>query len=105
MNGAKMAHFLLIYDLAEDYSERRARFRAEHLQRAWDASDRGELVMGGALAEPADYALLLFSGADASVAERFAEGDPYVLNGLVRNWRVRPWMTVVGEDAAAPVRL
>lgn len=100
-----MAHFLLIYDLAEDYGERRARYRAEHLQRAWEAAGRGELVVGGALAEPADQAFLLFSGPDAATAEAFARADPYVTQGLVRQWRVRPWMTVVGELAAAPVRL
>jgi len=100
-----MAHFLLIYDLADDYAEKRARFRADHLDHAWAAADRGELVAGGALDSPHDYALLLFSTPDASSAEAFAAGDPYVLNGLVKNWRVRPWMTVVGEYAAAPIRL
>ena len=100
-----MAHFLLIYDLADDYLDRRARFRVVHMQYAWAAADRGELVVGGALAEPTDYGLLLFSGADASAAEAFAESDPYVLNGLVKSWRVRRWMTVAGDIAAAPIRL
>lgn len=99
-----MAHFLLIYELADDYMERRAGFRAEHLRLAWAAADRGELVVGGALADPADQALLLFSGEDATAAEAFAGADPYVRNGLVRAWRVRPWTTVAGEMAAAPVR-
>lgn len=100
-----MAHFLLIYDLADNYPEQRARFRAEHLELAWAAADRGELLIGGALAEPADQALLLFSGSDGSAAEAFARSDPYVANGLVRAWRVRPWKTVTGAMAEAPVRL
>lgn len=97
-------HYLLIYDLSPDYLERRGAFRAEHLKLAWEASDRGELVLAGALAEPADNAVLLFRGDSPAAAERFAAADPYVRNGLVTRWRVRPWTTVVGPDASTPVR-
>ena len=98
-------HYLLIYDLAPDYLERRGEFRNEHLKLAWDASARGELVLGGALADPVDNAVLLFKGDSPAVAERFVAADPYVKNGLVARWRVRPWTTVVGETASSPVRL
>jgi uncharacterized protein YciI len=100
-----MAHFLLIYDLAPDYLDRRPEFRGVHLALAQAAVARGELLLGGALAEPVDQAVLLFAGEDAGVAEAFARDDPYVTNGLVTGWRVRPWMTVVGEGAAAPITL
>jgi len=99
-----MAHWLLTYDLAPDYLERRPAFRDLHLERAWAAVERGELVLGGALGDPTDQAMLLFTGSDASAAEAFAHADPYVINGLVVGWRVRPWLTVVGADAATPVR-
>ena|SRR5688500_4378409 len=97
-------HYLLIYDTAPHYLERRATYRAEHLALAWEAHERGELVLGGALADPVDGAILLFTGDSPDAARRFAERDPYVRNGLVREWRVRPWTTVVGADAATPVR-
>ena len=97
-------HYLLLYQLADDYLERRAGLRADHLQLAWDAHARGELVLGGALDEPVDGAVLLFRGESPDVATRFAESDPYVKNGLVTGWSVRPWRTVVGADAATPVR-
>lgn len=99
-----MAHFLLIYDLADDYLARRAEFRAEHLALAWAASERGSLLIGGALADPADQAMLLFESESAEVAASFARADPYVTNGLVRSWQVRTWTTVAGELAASPVR-
>ena len=99
-----MKHFLLIYDLAPDYLERRAALREEHLQLGWSCATRGELVLGGALADPVDTAMLLFRGESAEVAERFARADPYVKHGLVVRWQVRPWNTVIGEDAVAPVR-
>ena len=71
---------------------------------AWEASERGELVMGGALANPVDGAILLFKGDSPEVAEKFAKADPYVANGLVKRWYVREWMTVAGEGAANPIR-
>ena len=92
-------HYLLIYDVVEDYVERRAPLRAEHIALARAAEARGELVLGGALANPPDGAVLLFRGDSSAAAERFAASDPYVANGLVTRWRVREWTTVVGRDA------
>jgi hypothetical protein len=97
-------HYLLFYDAAPDYLERRDAFRDEHLALAWKARVRGELLLAGALADPVDGALLLFQGSSPDVAEAFAEADPYVQNGLVKTWRVREWTTVVGEGATTPVR-
>ena len=96
-------HYLLFYDVVEGYAERRLAFRGLHLAHARQAVARGELVLGGALANPVDRAILLFRGSSPDVAERFAVADPYVTNGLVTRWRVREWTTVVGPDAAMPV--
>jgi uncharacterized protein YciI len=93
-------HYLLFYDVVPDYVERRAPLRAAHLAHARAAHARGELVLGGALADPVDGAVLLFRGDSPAVAERFAAADPYVRQGLVRAWRVREWTTVVGDDPA-----
>lgn len=98
-----MAHFLLIYDFADDYLERRLSHRAAHLAHAWAASARGALLAGGALADPFDQGILLFESESAETAEAFARADPYVLHGVVTGWRVRPWVTVVGKLAAAPI--
>jgi uncharacterized protein len=107
-----MKHYLLFYELGEDHSTRRTQFRSAHLAKAWAASDRGELVLGGALANPApgetvgkpEGAALFFQGESPAVAEDFARTDPYVLNGLVKRWYVREWTTVAGAGAATPVR-
>jgi uncharacterized protein YciI len=95
-------HWLLRYQLAPDYLARRPAFRDAHLALAWVAAGRGELVLGGAVGDPVEEALLLFHTQDA--AAEFAGSDPYVANGLVTEWRVLPWRTVVGEAAAEPVR-
>lgn len=99
-----MKHFLLFYDFAPDYLERRGQFREAHLRKAWASHTAGNLVLGGAFADPADGAAVLFKGTSPSVAEEFAKSDPYVMNGLVTGWRVREWSTVAGDSAANPIR-
>jgi uncharacterized protein len=99
-----MMHYLLIYDLSPDYLERRGQYRAEHLKLAWGSHDRGELVLGGALGEPVDQAIILFRADGPEIVEKFVRDDPYVKHGLIQQWRIRPWTTVVGAQAATPVR-
>jgi uncharacterized protein YciI len=96
-------HYLLMYDVVDDYVERRAAFRREHIALAREAVGRGELVLGGALAQPVDGVVLLFRGSSPAPAEAFAKADPYVLNGIVTRWRVREWTTVVGAEAENPL--
>ena len=96
-------HFLMFYDYAPDYLERRSAFRDAHLQRAWQAEARGELVLGGALADPADRGVLLFQCDSADIPASFAKDDPYVQNGIVTAYSIRPWTTVVGRSATTPV--
>jgi len=95
----RVVHYLLMYDVVPDYVTRRAPYRATHLALAQAAAARGELVLGGALADPVDGAVLMFVGDSPAAAEAFAAADPYVSNGLVTRWRVREWTTVVGRDA------
>jgi hypothetical protein len=97
-------HYLLFYEFVPNYVQHRAPYRGDHLRLAWEAHDRGELVLAGALADPTDGAILLFQGDDDAHARAFAEADPYVKAGLVTKWSVRPWTTVVGELAATPIR-
>ena len=88
--------YLLFYDVVERYVERRQPFRDAHLAHATRAVERGELVLGGALADPVDGAVLLFRAETPEVPAAFARQDPYVVNGLVTSWRVRAWTTVIG---------
>ena len=92
-------HYLLFYDVVDDYVTRRVPLRAAHIGHAREALERSELVLGGAFASPLDGVVFLFRGSSPAAAERFADRDPYVTNGLVKMWRVREWTTVVGPDA------
>lgn len=93
-----MNTYALIYTVVDDYMDRRPQYRAQHLQLAQEAHQRGELILGGALGDPPHRALLVFRGADASIAENFARNDPYVQNGLVDRWEVHPWAVVIGDS-------
>lgn len=96
-------HYILFYEYAPDYLERRGEYRDQHISLAKASIDRGEFFLGGAFAEPADGAAIVFKGSSVKVAESFAKADPYVINGLVTSWYVREWTTVAGKDAECPV--
>lgn len=93
-----MGYLVLEYDLVEDYLDRRGEFREEHLGLARAAQERGDLLLAGALAEPADRALFVWRTDDRGLLDDFAERDPYVVNGLVNSWTVRPWNVAVGAS-------
>jgi uncharacterized protein YciI len=88
-------YWLLFYDLVDDYLERRAPLRDQHLGLANEYLRRGELVMAGALAEPADRAVLVFRTDDPATIEQFVQNDPYVAEGLVTKWTIRKWTVVL----------
>jgi uncharacterized protein YciI len=101
LRGNPMPYFALMYEVVDDFVARRAPFRSEHLRLAGESHARGEIVLAGALADPADTALIIFRCADKSTAEDFVRRDPYVVNGLVKKWTVRPWTVVVGQNLEA----
>jgi uncharacterized protein YciI len=90
-----MGYYVLIYNVIDDYVSRRVPYREEHLRLAREAQNRGELLLGGALAEPVDKALLIFRVNDPAIIEAFVHSDPYVKNGLVIRWEIRPWTVVI----------
>jgi hypothetical protein len=100
-----MPYFAVQYDVVDRFIERRAPFREEHLALVRAAYARGELVMAGAVGEPPQGALLVFRVASALEAEHFVLHDPYVVNGLVTRWLIRPWHVVVEPVTAGAPRV
>jgi uncharacterized protein YciI len=96
-----MNYYALLYEAADDYVAKRPAFREQHLRLAQAARERGELVLAGAFADPVDRALIVFRANDKSKVEEFARQDPYVVNGLVKRWEVRPWTVVVGQERSS----
>ncbi len=89
-------YYLLFYKTVDNYEERRAPYREQHLAHAKAAYERGEIVMAGPLTDPVDGAVLICKGDSPAVAEEFARQDPYVKAGLITEWRVRSWKVVFG---------
>ena len=87
-------HLLLLYDYVEDILERRAPHREAHLARIAEWIDARRMTMAGALGDPPTGGAFVLPGADPAEAERFAEGDPYVLAGLVTGRRILPGTVV-----------
>ncbi len=94
-----MKHYLLFYEKVPDYSARQVPLAAAHRAHLDVWIDRGLLLVGGNLEDPADGALLLFLASSAAPVEEFALADPYVTGGVVAHWRVRGWDTVAGPLA------
>ena len=92
-----MVHWVLTYDYVDDIVTRRAPFREAHLGLVRALHERGALAMAGAVGDPVEGALLVFTAEDQTVAEEFVAQDPYVAEGLVTAWQVRPWNVVVGQ--------
>ena len=86
---------LLLYDYVDDIGERRGPFREAHLALARETRERGVLLMAGALTEPVDGAVFVFTTDDRSVVEDFVAKDPYVQERLVTAWRIRLWNVVI----------
>jgi uncharacterized protein YciI len=97
--AAIMPYFALLYDVVDQFTEKRTPFRDAHLTLVREAHARGEIFMAGALGQPALGALLIFQSDTSRVAENFARADPYVVQGLVTRCRVLPWTVVVEPPA------
>ena len=92
-------YYILFYEVVDDFINKRAAYREEHLGIARELEKKGKLILAGAFANPVDGAALVFKADDLTVAENFAKNDPYVKNGLVKNWKVREWTVVIGGES------
>ena len=100
-----MKHFALIYDMVENFVERRKPYREAHLQHINAAHGSGLIMMAGPLGDPPDGGLLIFRAESSAPVEEWVRADTYVTNGIVVSWRVRPWNLVIGADPSTPKAL
>eukprot|EP00286_Rhodomonas_abbreviata_P026141 CAMPEP_0181296870 /NCGR_PEP_ID=MMETSP1101-20121128/4933_1 /TAXON_ID=46948 /ORGANISM="Rhodomonas abbreviata, Strain Caron Lab Isolate" /LENGTH=181 /DNA_ID=CAMNT_0023401761 /DNA_START=96 /DNA_END=641 /DNA_ORIENTATION=+ len=90
---------VLTYSYVPDILERRGPHRAGHLAGAQELTDSGNCIMAGALANPVDGAIFVFRGLTEQQVAAFVQKDPYVINGLVTEWKIREWTAVVGTGS------
>jgi uncharacterized protein YciI len=91
-----VVHQVLFYDYVVNAVERRAPYRAGHLELVGKWKAEGRLVSGGALGQPPTGAMLVFLVDDPAEVEAFVTQDPYVSGGIVTAHRVVPWTVVTG---------
>ena len=82
--------YVMTYRAVEDFRPLAQQHGAAHVARLHEFHDRGVLLMVGTFDEPMNgEAMGVFTTREA--AEEFIAGDPFVLNGVVARWTVRPW--------------
>ena len=82
--------YVLFYEPAEDALAKAPGHFPEHSARLQDFHARGTLMMVGTFANPQEEgSMSIFTTREA--AEQFVADDPFVLNGVVRNWQIREW--------------
>jgi uncharacterized protein YciI len=89
--------YVMTYRAVEDFLPLARENGPAHVARLHQFSGRGELLMVGTFDEPMNGdAMGIFTSREA--AEEFIAGDPFVLNGVVANWTVRPWNEVLRPE-------
>jgi uncharacterized protein YciI len=84
------AKYVLFYESAEDVQAKAPLHLPAHSARGQEFHERGLLLAYGPFANAqGDGSMAVFTTRDA--AEEFARGDPFVLNGVVREWTIREW--------------
>ena len=91
-------YYVLLYKAIEGFAELKLPYRKDHLEIIEQSSTAGELLIAGALSDPSNEAILVFN--DHKAAKEFAISDPYVKNGLIEHWEVRPWNVVINTFAS-----
>lgn len=92
-----MPYFALTYAATEDFATLRAPYRNEHLALVSSYVDTGELLLGGAMGQQLDGALLIFQCDSADRVKQFVAQDPYVREGIIKGWQIWPWEVVAGS--------
>jgi uncharacterized protein YciI len=92
-----MTKYVLLYESAADVLTKAPAHFEAHSARGREFHQRGSMLMYGPFGDPqAEGSMAVFTTREA--AEAFVDGDPFVLNGVVRSWEIREW-----DEAFVPV--
>ena len=82
--------YVLFYESADDVVSKAPAHLPAHQARLQDWHARGDILMVGTFADPQEQGSMSIFPTRAA-AESFVEGDPFVLNGVVRRHEIRDW--------------
>jgi hypothetical protein len=81
------------YESADDFAAKAQALFPAHKARLDEFHAAGDLLMVGTFGDPRTQgSMAVFTGREA--AEKFIEGDPFVLNGVVRRHEIRDWTDI-----------
>ena len=86
-----MVRFVLLFGYVD--ADLRARVRLRHLDYVAALHDRGQVVSAGPF-EDGSGALIVYEAADQAEAQALVDADPYVLEGVMTEPRLRAWSVV-----------
>lgn len=91
--------FVLQYEFVENALEKRAPHREAHLAIFRKQVESGNVIIGGAVEHPPTSSLTIFRNLKAEDIEQIVQQDPYVTNGVVKNYTIKPYIAVAGDPA------
>ena len=90
--------YVVLYESADDVLNRAPAHFPAHKARLDEFHARGDLLMVGTFGDPQEQgSMAIFPTREA--AEAFVEGDPFVLDGVIRRHEIRAWNEVLTPDA------
>ena len=85
--------YVVFYESADDVMTKAPLYIEAHRAR-WNSYRRdGMLLAIGPFSDPREGSMCVFATRES--AEEFVAGDPFVLNGVVKNWYIREWNEVL----------
>lgn len=89
--------YVLQYDYVANALEKRQPHRQAHLALINKQVEKGNVILGGAVNNPPTGGLLIFRNLTAQEIEQIVQQDPYVVNGVVEKYSIKPYMAVTGD--------
>lgn len=92
-----MKKHIVTYTFVEDYLTKRTPFRKAHFEYLKTFVERGELILGGATANPADKGIIVYDKLSAVEVKEIILSDPYYIHGIVVSYTIQEWTVVLGS--------
>jgi uncharacterized protein YciI len=87
--------YVVFYESADDVASKAPQHFLAHSARLEEFHARGDLLLVGTFADPQTQgSMAIFPTREA--AEAFVEGDPFVVNGVVKSHEIREWHEILG---------
>jgi uncharacterized protein len=86
--------YVLFYESADDVMTKAPIHLAAHDARLQEFHARGDILMVGTFGDPQEQGSMAIFPTRAA-AQAFVDGDPFVLEGVVRSWEIRDWNEVL----------